>query len=235
MHHLPLQLSDFQKEGAFQASKWLKIQALIDAKEMKDLLQSLSGIRIFSMRGVVQEQGIEISQEKFLQTYASWNKALQEKKVPSREDLGSILSCVWTLDSNDLYLVAVNDTSYLVKPRNPVVLVQAHFMGYSNEEKVFRPMILGADSIFWGLQFSFPQIFQKPDTKEFVKVDRSEKFRNTLLFSEIRKWMRNHTRPTPFLINQTKINLPIRLGKECFSWIQEHPQLQQKELVIHAD
>lgn len=232
---LPLSLSSLEKEGPFQASKWVKIQALLDGNEMKKLLEHLDEMRIFSIRGVVPDTGIEIPAKTFLKHYSNWIQALKEGRDVSSGDLSKVLSCVWTLDSDALYLLPVNGDRYIPKVRKPAILVQAHFMGYSSEEKNFRPMILGSNSLFWGLQFSYPQIFQRPDTKEFVKVDRSEEFRNTALFSKLRKWMRDFTKPTPFCIDQKIVNIPMRLGKECFGWIHQHPQIIQHGHQVYVD
>lgn len=234
MTTLPLKISTLEVEGAFQASKWSKLQVLISIQELQALFKTRPSIRIFSIRGIVEKTAIETSQEHFIQSYARWIKKLQEGEVPSREDLNTITGSVMTEDLDALYLLKVND-SYLVKPRKPVVLVQAHFMGYSQSDHLFRPMIHGENTLFWGLQFSYPQIFQCPETRSFVKVDKSESFRNTDLFHSIRKWLREVSRPTPFIINGKKINIPMRLGKDCFSWIKAHKQLQEQGLVIDVD
>lgn len=89
-------------------------------------------------------------------------------------------------------------------------------------------MVFGQTSLFWGVQFSYPQIFM--DSGDPKKVDGS--FANTSLFQEIRRWARDETRATPFLFQGERINVPIRLGKNCFSWINRHPQLLQYNLGV---
>jgi hypothetical protein len=50
----------------------------------------------------------------------------------------------------------------------------------------------------------------------------------------MQQWVRSHTIATPFEVEGKKVNVPIRLGKECLSRINSHPQLQAKGLrVIH--
>jgi hypothetical protein len=99
-------------------------------------------------------------------------------------------------------------------------------MGYSPLDGVFRPMVLSSSSIFWGLQFSFPQVYQHPKTGEFFEVEEFG------LFELVRKWSREFTVATPMIVEGKRTNIPIRLGKRCFSWINTHPQLQMKGLSI---
>jgi hypothetical protein len=101
-------------------------------------------------------------------------------------------------------------------------------MGYSEEDQVFRPMSLAQDSLFWGLQFSYPQIFEHPD-KGIVET---ASLPNATLFHKVRKWSRDATVPTPMNHNGTRENIPIRLGKQCFPWINRHPGLIAKRLSV---
>ncbi len=41
-----------------------------------------------------------------------------------------------------------------------------------------------------------------------------------------KQWVRDNTRATPFSVEGKKINATMRLGKNCFSWINHHPQLK---------
>jgi hypothetical protein len=99
-------------------------------------------------------------------------------------------------------------------------------MGFSDVDHEFRPMILSQNSIFWGLQFSFPQVYQDPKTGALKEAEVSP------LFQAIRKWIRNTTVPTPMMVEGKRVNIPIRLGKRCFSWINRHPQLKCKVMEI---
>ena len=68
--------------------------------------------------------------------------------------------------------------------------------------------------------------------EDIIKIDQSEKFPNTALFKKLMVWQRTHTRPTPFLVNDEKINSSVRIGHECFSWINDHPQLIQQNIKV---
>lgn len=220
-----LRISEPSVEGVFQASKWLKIQVLLDGDEMRDLIESLGLFSIFPVTGIVDGKPVEHSF--FIEEYSRWIEGLKEGSLPRNEDLRKIMAAVFTDDLNSLWLQRVGDGKFLTKVASPIVQVQAHYFSYSTLDQVFRPMSMGVNSIFWGLQFSFPQIYQDPKTMEFHKVTEGA------LFRKIQLWIRENTRATPFFVDGKKINSPIRLGKKCFSWINTHPQLVEQKIQVH--
>ena len=109
-----------------------------------------------------------------------------------------------------------------------MIQLQAHRFDYSPLDGKFRTMILGYDSVHWGLQFSYPHLFQN-EKLEVLTVNESEQFPNSALFKKLQRWVRAHTLATPFEVGGHKVNASIRLGKQCFPWINDHPQLKEKK------
>jgi hypothetical protein len=221
-------------KSPMQASKWLQMQALLDADEMEMLLTSLGEIQIFIPGRVIKKGEERISPTKFLQTYSEYVKTLQQGKVPEDALFRSYFSSIWTLSSEVVFSVNVDDERHLLRVAAPAVQLQLHRLGYSELEGKFRPMIFGKDSIDWGIQFSYPQLFQNPQTHQTEKVDISPAFPNTLLFQQLQRWFRSNSQPTPFVVQGKKVNVPIRLGKNCFSWINRHPQLVEKNMKVEG-
>jgi hypothetical protein len=168
--------------------------------------------------------------EKFLGIYRSYINALKEGKVPQELDYRPIFTCVVSASSDFVESIPVDGGKQIIRVVKPVIQLQPHRLGYSVIEEKFRPMVKGKDSIAWGIQFSYPQLYQEKE--EVFKVDVSEAFPNTSLFHILQKWMRQRTIPTPFIVDGKKMNVPIRLGKNCFSWINRHPQLVEKNITV---
>lgn len=192
---------------------------LVSLDEMKCLFDELSPFFIYATHGVIEGDG-SISQEAFLNIYAGYLNTWEPLKA-----------CVWTLDPEAVERREVSGGRTLIRPKQPVIQVQNHAFHFSEVDQTFHPGIQGKDSIAWGIQCSYPQIFQNPESEAFEKVDQS--FPNTALYKKLAKWTRNHTRATPFLYQGKKINVPMRLGKECFSWVNTHPQLATKGLLVY--
>jgi len=221
---MTLQISTPQEEGVYQASKWLKLPMLLDASELKSLFDSIAPFWIFPLTGVVD--GSPISSDIFIAEYGRWINALKQGSAPTDGELRSLLACAFTDDLESLWLQNVG-RGYLTKIRKPVIQVQAHFFSYSSVDGEFRSMSMGKESVFWGLQCSFPQVYQDPKTMDLFEMDAHP------LFRKIQLWVRENTRATPFIVDGKRVNVPMRLGKCCFSWIQNHPQLIQQGIKVY--
>ncbi|HSX11012.1 MAG TPA: hypothetical protein VLF94_04785 [Chlamydiales bacterium] len=224
---MTLRLSTPADEGVYQGSKYLKYQVLCDADELRALIDG--SFPIYPLTGLVD--GEPIDPAFFIAEYRFWIEELKRGRVPEDARLRRLLAAAFTVETDALWKQEVPGNRFLVKMARPVVQVQAHFFTYSPIDAVFRPMSMGAGSIFWGLQFSFPQIYQDPKTMEFLEVDESP---NVELFQKIKQWVRDATRATPFIVEGKRVNVPVRLGKQCFSWIHNHPQLIEQKIGVYA-
>lgn len=228
--NFPLQISSPQKEGVLQVSKWLKIQVLLDLDEMQDLLKILDPVFFVSASQPVQAKEIVIEPKIFLEKYAQYISLLKQGLIPPNEEFRRFFSCGLSNDLESFYALATHGDRFLVKPKMPVVQCQAHHFFYSPLDEKFHPMVLSKDSVSWGIQFSYPQLFQDPATHQVVKVGKT--FSNSALFATLQKWIRNFTMPTPFIVQNKRTNSSIRIGKKSLSWIKSHPQLKQKEINV---
>ena len=204
-----LRVSDPVKEGIYQGSKWLKIQALIDTKDMQQMFAALGNFWIFSLNGIFD--GNPISETDFLQNYEKIIQQLQSGNIPSKDLLKKNFACVLAEGLQSLWLQNVGDKKYLLKMGAPCVIMQSHYFTYSDADQVFRPMSMGENSIFWGFQILYPQIYQDPKTGEFVDIGPSS------FFKTIQRFLRNISKPVAFTVSGKKINTAIRLGNNCYS------------------
>ncbi len=222
-----LRISCPAKEGVYQGAKWLKTQVLCDAVELKALFAAFSPFSIFPLTGL--SEGLPISESAFLDEYDAWMVKLQRGELPSEVSLRAFLAAAFTEDLEALWLQEVPGKRYLTKIAKPLLQVQSAWFSYSALDGEFRPMTLGPRSIFWGLQFSYPQVYQEARTGELKETIRGA------LFEKLRPWVREFTRATPFVVGGRRVNSPIRLGKNCFSWIHHHPQLKAQGIQIYAE
>jgi len=210
-----IRVSNPRSEGVYQGSKWLKVPVLCDAEELEALFDD--SFFIVPLTGLFD--GKVVDAKRFLNVYAGWIEQLKQGMAPSDSQLREILACGWTETLDSMWLQEVPGKGFLAKISRPIVQVQAHYFSYSRIDRVFRSMSMGEGSIFWGLQFSFPQVFQDPKTMAIQSTGKHP------LFEKLRLWSRTYTRATPFLVDGEKTNVPIRIGKGCFPWIGRHPQL----------
>lgn len=219
-------------EVPLQTSKWLKIQVILDDNEMRDLCDSLGDFYFFLCGSIFNQGEGELSKESFLDHYRDYVLALQQGKLPDQASYRQWFSPVITKSTDALYVIPMADAKQLIRVASPVIQLQAHHMGYSEIDGKFRPMVFGCDSIPWGIQFSYPQLFRDNATKVVEQIRYSPEFPNSQLFQLLQKWIRTHTIPTPFVVNGESANVPMRIGKACVAWINNHPQLNDKGISV---
>ncbi len=230
----PIRVSSPKLEGILQVSKWIKMQVLLDAAEMQELLNTLGNVYFVVVSEPVKAQEEIISKESFLQKYTDYISLLKQGQMPTPEEFRRLFSCALSSTLAVFYAIAAGNEKFLIKPVKPVIQLQAHHFFYSDLDGKFHPMVLSPESISWGLQISYPQLYQDPTTRQVGKIIDSVDFPNTARFTQLLRWMRSNTLPTPFHVKGARINAPIRIGKKSLAWIKNHPQLKQKGIeVIH--
>ncbi len=213
-------------------SKWIKHQVLLSIEEMCLLFSEIAPFEIFCVCEPVTENTMQIARENFLQTYADYVLMLKTGKLPQEGDFRKMFSSVFTTTREALYAMPVGQERFLVKTIKPVIQLQLHHFFVSTIDGKFHPMVLGKESISWGIQFSYPQIYQDPETRAYSKVDSSEKFPNTELFHKLVKWLRRNTMPTPFIFQDKKTHVPIRLGRTSLEWVKHHIGLSAQGVTL---
>lgn len=225
LESIPIHTAKF--DPSLQASKWLSIQLLIDSSEMKLLLDALGDFNIFLTGTVCELTEGEIAKSKFLEVYSRYIDELKAGQIPQEFEFRPYFSSVFTKAPDHLFRIVVSN-KHIIRALKPVVQLQLHRLDYSAADGKFHGMVFSKEGVLWGLQFSYPQLYQDTSTKEVFQLSDSPEFPNTALFRSIQKWVRHNTIPTPFLVGETQINVPMRLGKNCLEWINNHPQLIQK-------
>lgn len=226
-----LRVINLSDETAFQASKWLKIPVLLDGEEMAELFRELGDFLIFMTSSVTKCGEGMPSHAEFLDRYHAYVEALKIGKNSPEAQFRPFFSSCFTVSSDHLCLAHAGENKQLIRIAKPVIQLQAHLMDYSPMDKKFRSMMFGS-SISWGIQFSYPQIFQNPQTKQVDQVLKHADYPNGSLFRVLQKWIREHTIAVPFLVKGEKINASIRLGKKCLPWINRHSQLISKGIQV---
>lgn len=226
---MPLPIEISTSDQRMQVSKSRKLPLLIDLEEMQSLFSFLGDFQIFDVSRKVTQSSAEIPKTEFLNVYGSYVEGIKSGKLIDEGPLRPYFSAVFTNTPDVLYALPVGAERYLIKAKRPVVQSQRHHFIYSD---TFHFGVMGEDSITWGIQFSYPQLFLDPQTSAIGKVEKNPTFPNTELFQSLAKWVREHTSPTPFVVQGKITNQPIRLGKRCFGWINNHPALKAKNLYV---
>ena len=230
METISLRVSD-GAELPLQASKWLDFQFLVDGIEMEALFKELGDFHIFQVGKVCSTNEGYVMKEQFLQVYRAYIDCLKHSKLPDENDYRLPFSVIFTAATDHVFQIPVPNQRHIIRVQKPVLQLQVNQIAYSPADGKFRGLVFGKDSILWGLQISYPQLFQDAN-KNVFNVLSDPQFPNTPLLRKLQQWLRQFTVPTPFQVGEERINVPIRLGKQCFSWINTHPQLIESPIRV---
>lgn len=224
-------ISHPNKEGTFQASRWISYRVLLDDIEMEDLLFSLPPFSFYNVSEIIDPKGGVFSRKDFLREYRLYIGSLKRGELYRLPK--PMFSSAMSATSEAFYAMDVKK-GVILKLLKPVIQLSLHHFTYSSQDQAFHFMVHSQKSITWGLQFSYPGLYSNSVKGDLFEVMKEHAFPNTALFKRIVKWMRHHSRPTPFLIKEKRVNIEARLGLKCFSWIGNHPELGKNHLEIQG-
>jgi len=222
-----------KKAPPYLASKWLHFDLLVDTQEFRQLFDSLgSSISLFSTMGVQPKDKSRIVIEEFLQVWQRYIDDLQQSKKVDERLYRFFFTALLTQDESYIRALDLPDDKEMIVPYAPCLQMQFHRFIYSKTDKSFKSQSFGQTALSWGVRLSYPQLFQYPETRAVENALKKEKFSNAELVPALRSWLRKQTIPTPFLIDGKKVVTTSRLGKNCFSWINAHPDLRANNLEV---
>ncbi len=209
----------------FQASRWRELCMLIEESELRTLFQESGNFRLFKIGSILAKDKLEISPESFIQEYCRYLEVLKSGRSDLLPPFHKLFSVMMTCDSEAVYASRLSENQFLIRSNAPTILIQSYSIHYSREENKFRSMLFGSDSISWGLMFAYPVLYRDPETMEVLKTTDRSRCPNTALFEGLIRGQRQLTVPTPFVVRETVLRVPMRIGKLCLPWIANHPQL----------
>ncbi len=227
----PLPVKFAKEVPLLQASKWIKHPVLLSFQEMENLLKALTPVSIGLVSEPVEEQEMLISHEKFLAVYKDYIDALEAGQMPQETSVRKFFSSIWTSSISPLYAIPAGK-KFLVKSQEPVIQLQRHHFFYSHIDHKIHSMVMSPESIPWGIQFAYPQLFEDPVSHEIQGI---KECLNAPLFLKLARWMRTWTVPTPFILDGKLIRVPLRIGKEALQWIGKHPKLKEQGIGIYEN
>ncbi len=184
---------------------------------MKRFLDSLGSCLIVSPVQILTLETYQLSQESFLERYGRYldwigsDPGFPSSKV--RNDCTLMISS----GPDSFYSVPVAG-GFFLKPGLPVVSVRTYHCFISSLDGSLRSMAMNVDSFTFGLEFSYPQIYEDPRTGEFRKTLLDSDSPNTALYKKMTSALRRQTKPLLIEINGNKVAAPFRVGIDSSDW-----------------
>ena len=218
-------------EGFFQASRPLFCRVLLDVKEMEELFSYLPPFVFYNVSQLVSKEAFCFSKQEFLEGYRHYVNILKEGKAFCFSLLKPLFSAVLSSTETSLYAMKVKE-KYLIKKLEPTIQLSLHHFSFCKESKICHSMVNGKEVISWGLQFSYPTLYSNSKKGKVIEIMKQKTFPNNLLFRILRRFIRSRSQPVFFWVDGHRINSHMRLGNNCFKWIDTYKHLSQQGLKI---
>ena len=218
--------------GILKASKYIKIQCLLSSEELRELFTLLGELLLIYNHSPASLKEAILSAEDLFYFYEEYITAVKQEQGINFKPFGKKFSFLMTQDRDAIFAAPIEEDRYLIHSTRPIIQCQHHQFFVSGLDGEYHSMVLSPESISWGLQFSYPQLYQDPVTLEIQKVMDRVSFPNTEIFHKLQRFIREKTLPTGFEFMGQKKYVPFRIGKECLPWIGRHPQLKARGLTV---
>ena len=223
----PLNISTVAKEGDLHCSKWVKHAVLLDKEEIEAFWQLLASCIIISPVQRVFKEKWDVSKEHFFaqyERYLAWLELEEDFPPPAlRKEFTLMISSF----IEAFYAVSIPSDQFLIKARAPVIQIQMYHCFISKFDRKIYPMAMNADSFTYGIQISYPQIYEEAHTGKFKKMLLEKDFPNTILYKQIIQWLRHHTRLATFTLGDKEEIAPFRVGKKEKDWMNSHKRFKK--------
>lgn len=224
--------STLSQEGSCPQSMWLSQAFFLPPNEFKELIDLLLPFYMVKTDSVLAAEEGLFNKEDFLKAYEHYFTAVTSNQPLNDDEVRFFFQCVWTISLDTLYRIKLSEEKHIIKLSMPSIMVQHHRLHYSKDDKTFRSMVFGKDTFPFGLQLSYPQLYQDPKSCNLEKVLLSDKFINSKLFTKARQWFRDKTRPMSVLLENKKVTIPVRISKSSSEYLHHIQALTQNHITV---
>lgn len=198
----------------YEASKWLKIPALLDSANLKEILGLAS---LYPLSGFTDSLKPVSEFSAYDDYIEAWKKGEEARLKDAAYG--------FTLEPDALYALQT-PKGYMIKPAHPAVQITSHYMNFSDGE--VKSNVFGSDTLSWGVQFAFPQLHLTEEGEVGKHLDAV----NFPLFKKIQAYLREKTVPAKFVLNGVSHQSSIRISKPNLEWVNVHPWLKKRGLEV---
>lgn len=224
--NFPFRISSMEKEGVIHTSKPIKHAFLLNMDEMVALFEEIGCCFLVPASGLVSEENWNISVSNFLAQYRLYKEWMESNPTLPPIEMRRFFSLMLSSSLDSFYAVPTGAQKWSIKSLLPAIQIQMYHCFFSSFDHQIRSMVTHPDSFAWGIQMSYPQIYEDPKTHQFSKVFLEERFPNSPVFKKIISWLRAYTQPVPLKEGTERAYAPFRIGKQSLNSKDLHKGFQ---------
>lgn len=184
------------------SSRAVKVAVLFSLEEIQGLFQRFSDLVLYNTASVCEPKDTVIPLSDFYDAYGKY----LEKSKNKEEYVSPFLTSAMSVDPDAITAMDVGQGRVLLRPKKPLIQIRPYH--FSSQGGRIVPMSFQKDKTFWGLEFSYPQIFAPSRDAPIQRVWRHPDFPNSILFVEMMKW----------IYRESVLHPPSRIGKKMHAY-----------------
>lgn len=226
----PIRIHPYAEEIRY--AKWLQTPLLCSLEELDLLLHSLGSIFLVPAGGLLEREALFVSPEDLRSTYQQYLAWIVSSAALPSAEMRRHLTLMMSVSLDSFSAAEIKTGRFMIKPVQPVVMIQPYHFFMSSLDQKIHSMVMSQESISWGLQFSYPQMYEDPKNHLFGKISEAPEFPNTALYKKVVQWVRSFAMPAPVHYMGQKTHASFRIGKQAFALAQAHKGLQKRGIEV---
>ncbi len=223
---MPFKVSSVEEEGLIHCSKWLRHAVLFTLEEWEDFITAI-GNPMFVVAAVVDRSSWKVSPTEFKDKYLLYLEHVRKETTLPSPAMRRFFNLMISPSVDDFYAVGVGADRFIIKPKLPIIQMQMYHAFISDLDRQIHPMVLHPKSFSFGMQFSYPQIYEDPVSHTFSKVLLDSQFPSSDVFKKMVQWFRTNTKPVSILLDGKTLHAPFRQGKSSNELVAGNLGLQK--------
>lgn len=220
------------KTPPFEVSRQQKIGFLYDTQDLKELLELFKDIYCIDLTRPGKPSDLIIAFSELLPSLENNVASLKKNQSVSLSSTDQrLLNSSLSSTTDAIAELKLADGRSLLRPTLPLIQINPLRLYYSQELASIKSQVYGSDTIAWGIQLSYPQLFKDQGSGDVIStLTPDSPLPNTALFKALQKWMRRNTKICTFKSGDMTISSNVRITPRALEWASSHPQLKEHNL-----
>lgn len=222
------------KTPPFEVSRQQKIGFLYDTQDLKELSELFKDVYCIDLTRPGKPTDLIIKFSELLPSLENNIIRLKKNQVaPLSSTDQRLLNSSLSSTTDAIAELKLADSRSLLRPTLPLIQINPLRLYYNQELATIKSQVYGRDTIAWGIQLSYPQLFKDQESGDVIStLIPDSPLPNTALFKDAQKWMRRNTKICTFKSDNMTISSNVRITPRALEWVSYHSQLKEHNLYL---
>lgn len=184
---------------------------LLSDQDLKDLFGLLEPFAFFNVSQVIDQTGIKISKDDFLEFYQIYLTTLFLNQEVDHKKISFYFSHAIASSEGCFVKQDLSEGRFLLKPQRSVLQMQPLGLFMSSVDKKIHIKSFAKDALSFGIKFHFPVIYEDTSKHEIIELKPSDT--EYKKYITLRQFIRQKTKPVIIEDKGVKTIYPFRYSE----------------------